>query len=244
MSMKLLTAVLATLLTYNLYATTYSLPFTTTNKGDVDKVDVTDPMYQIQSVTVEEVETPLVIRDLDDKKGSLDDIAMQLDKLIALGKKVWKIIEDNKPVVTVDFAPSISVIPSVQGEGDPMNTFTMMSGWKAPRAKTYKVTYKNTFGMEVITFEYTVMFQYGGQYEGVGKYLTGVSVFANNIHVMWGFNFNAKTSLVTITNMGLAKDPIAAATLKIDYKTESVVNYISASQIFYVTGAGDIQIVK
>jgi len=240
--MKLITILLTVCLSFSVMAqSSRHLPFTSILKIDADKTDIAidDPMYIITDIEVEEIETPYVYSALEDK-GVLDDITLKLDKLIAIGKKIWAIIEKNKPVVNTDFAKAISVIPEVQGGNDPSTTFSMMSGWKLPKAKSYRVSYKNGFGMKVITFDYTVTFQYGGKYDGVGNYLTGVNVFAGNISVSWGFTFNAKTSLVTITNNGTMQDPVAGATLQIDYKTESVIRSISSSQIFHVTGLGEI----
>lgn len=237
--MKLLTIVLTLFISLNLYAEKVRLPIVSTMNEGIEKVDAEDPMFKISSITVEEVETPYVYQALEDK-GTLSDVAMTLDKLIAIGKKIWKIIEDNKPVVNTDFAAAISVIPQIQGETDPVATFSMMSSWSIPKAKSFRVIYKNGFGMEVIKFDYTVMFQYNGKYEGKGNYLTGVTVFANNIEVSWGFHFDAKSSLVTVSNMGSKVDPVAAATIQIDYKSETVVRNVSSTQMFYVTGKGDI----
>ena len=238
--MKLLTIIAIICFSTNLLAqSTFQLPFTSTIKADADKVDLEDPMYTISSISVTEVETPYVYRGLEDK-ATLGEIAIAIDKLIAIGKKVWAIIEKNKPVVSTDFAQAISVIPQVDGQNDPMTTFTMMSNWSIPRAKTYRVVYKNGFGMNVIQFDYTVMFQYGGQFDGKGNYLTGVTVFAGNIAVSWGFSFSAKSSLVNISNRGSMIDPVAGATLKIDYKSDTVVRSISSSQRFHVTGLGEI----
>lgn len=241
--MKLLTIVFALFVSLNLYAEQIKLPVLSSLNSGVEKVDAEDPMYQISSITVEEIETPYIYPELEDK-GVIDDITLQVDKLIALGKKIWKIIEDNKPVVNTDFAAAISVIPQMKDPADPMATFSMMSNWSAPKAKSYRVVYKNGFGMSVITFDYTVVFQYNGKYQGKGNYLTGVNVFANNITVSWGFHFDAKSSLVTVSNMGSMVDPIAAATIKIDYKSETVVRNVSSSQMFYVTGTGDIVQIK
>jgi hypothetical protein len=71
--------------------------------------------------------------------------------------------------------------------------------------------------------------------------LTGVDVSASNISVSWGFNFNATSNLVSIANRGTEDDPIASATVKIQYEASSVLRNIQSAQSFHVTGAGDIE---
>ena len=67
------------------------LPFESIIKADADKTEISldDPMYVITDVIVTEIETPLVYSVLEDK-GTLADVSIELERLIALGKKVWK----------------------------------------------------------------------------------------------------------------------------------------------------------
>ena len=95
--------------------------------------------------------------------------------------------------------------------------------------------------MTVIGFTYTVYFQHSGSFQGAGAYLTGVDVEASDVEVMWGFEFNAASKLVTITNVGSIKDQVATATIKISYAAKSVLKEIRTSESFYVTGKGLIR---
>jgi hypothetical protein len=199
--------------------------------------------YIVSEVTVEEIATdPKIFKEMKeellnrDEKG-LGEIIMSIDKLLALGKKIWAIIEAGRPVYTNNYMNAISVLPKTD---DPDFTFSQMENWKAPKAKTYRVTYKNGFGMSVIKFDYTTMFQYAGTFEGKGAYLTGVTVKASNVSVSWGFKFDAKSKLVTIANRGSTTSPLAGATLQIDYTASSVMRTISTSEAFHVTGTGKV----
>ena len=199
--------------------------------------------YIISSVTVQEIKTDSkVFEEMQNDLIARNDknigaVIMTIDKLIALGKKIWAIIEAGRPVYTNDYMNAISVIPRTD---DPDFTFSQMTNWAAPNAKTYRVTYKNGFGMNVIQFDYTTMFQYAGKYQSKGAYLTGVSVKASNVSVAWGFNFDAKSKLVTIANRGSSNNPLAGATLQIDYTASSVLRTIATSEAFHVTGNGKV----
>jgi len=228
------------------FAATKQLKFTQVNKvfnagGSFEKQE--DPYFQISSVEV---------TDLDSLEGDLEGnykqdflagdkdlgtIIMSLDKLIAFGTKVWEIIKKGKPVVNVNLAKPVSVLP-LSEEG--RDTIFRMSEWSAPKARRYRIVYKNGFGMKVIAFDYTVHFQYNGQYEGAGKYITGLSISASNVSVSWGFEFDASSEMMTISNRGSMDNPKAAATMKINYGASSVFSSVSSTETFHVTGSGEI----
>ena len=196
-----------------------------------------DSYARIESVEVTEL-SDIEVPEKGDK--GLGQVILVVDKLIGLGKKIWPIIEAGKPVVNTTFTPAISVLP--KSEKVPHDVaFYNMANWQAPRQRSYKVDFKNGWGVNVISFTYNVSYQYGGSYEGAGRYLTGVDVSASNISVSWGFDFNATSSLISIANRGSQEDPIASATVKIQYEASSVLRNIQSAQSFHVTGAGDIE---
>lgn len=236
-----LISVLSILLSFNSFALS---PENATEEAFL-KLDNQERVQYLDIVSkeVEEVEPDydVVYENLLEQKSkaaSVGEIFMTVDKFIALGQKIWKIVEAGKPVSTSSFAKSVSIIPNLE---DPNATFSSMSNWKMPMAKSFKVTYKNGFGSEVISFIYTVVFQYGGKYEGKGSYLTGLLVTASNINVSWGFNFNASSEVVSIANQGSLEDPVASAMIKVNYKASSVLRSIDENDIFYINGEGMLQ---
>lgn len=197
-----------------------------------------DPYYEIAAVEVHEVQADLAKGFESTANKNLGGVIMQARGLIAFGKEIWKIIEAGRPVSNHTAMQTITVLPKDE-EGQPVDVMDM-ERWQLPSAKSYRVEYKNGFGMTVIGFTYTVVYQWGGSYEGKGKYLTGVNVMADDISVSWGFNFSADSQLLSITNTGTKANPVAAATLTIKYRAKSVVSDISSSETFYVTGSGKI----
>lgn len=200
------------------------------DKGDED-------YYTIESITVTRLEDQDLIVDNKFDPASLGQVIMSFERLIAFGKQVWEIVDAGRPVMNNDYMQPISVLPNNE---DGQATFYSISGWSVPRAQTYRVEYKNGLGMTVISFDYTVSFQYDGQFEGKGAYLTGVDVSASNVAVSWGFSFNANSQLVTISNRGTLEDPIAGATLQINFNSSSVLREINSSERFHVSGNGEL----
>lgn len=206
-----------------------------------------DPSLVISSVEVHEVETP------DDKAtvelpkvptNPIDEVAMYLDGLIAIGKKIWPIIEAGRPVITTNgLIPSLSVLPHIEGNAAKTELY-QMADWSAPKAVSYRVSYKNLYGSEVIGFTYTVFFQYNGSYKGNGKYITSLKVQASQVYAAWGFNFDATSELINVANVGSEENPVASAIIQISYKAKGLLNEMRNSESFYVDGAGTMQLLN
>jgi hypothetical protein len=197
----------------------------------------------IKSVSVEEVSTPsTVIMDevsSFDPVGSLNEISLILDGLLGIGKKIWPIIEGGKPVVTTNLAPAVSIIPNIDGKNVVLND---MANWSIPKVKSYRVAFQNYWGNDVVAFTYTVIFQHGGSYNSVGKYVTTLKVIPSDIYTSWGFNFNATSELVGISNVGSKTSPVASGVVQVSYKVTSVLNEVSRAQSFYIDGNGNINV--
>jgi hypothetical protein len=165
-----------------------------------------------------------------------------IDSLIAIGKKVYPIVEAGKPILSSEL-PVTHVLPKVNNRdvSDYDITLGMMENWKMPKSRSYRMIYKNLYGMEVISFTFTVHYQYGGSYNGSGKYLTGVFVSASNLYVSWGFEFSAKTKVIAITNHGTLDNPVAGLSLKLSWVAKSVITESQSSKVFHVTGNGLIK---
>lgn len=203
-----------------------------------------DESQVIASVDVSRVETNPSVELPAIPGNPLDEIAMYLDGLIAIGKKIWPIIDAGRPVInTTGLVPSITVIPKIEG-ADPKAAFYEMANWSAPKAESYRVSYKNKFGSEVIGFTYTVYFQFNGDYNGKGKYITNLKVQASEVYAAWGFNFNAVSELIGLANVGTKDEPVASAIIQISYTAKGLINEMRNSQSFYVNGQGVMSILK
>jgi hypothetical protein len=200
-----------------------------------------DQSHVITSVSVNRIEVEPLI-DLTIPTNPVDEVAMYVDGLIAIGKKIWTIVDAGRPIInTTGFSPSISVLPALEGT-DAKTPFYELANWSAPRAVSFRVSYKNGFDNEVVGFNYTVFFQYGGDYNGKGKYIANLKVQASQIYAAWGFNFDASSELTGLANVGSRENPIASAIIEVSYKVKGLVNEVRNWQTFYVTGDGEIKI--
>jgi hypothetical protein len=154
--------------------------------------------------------------------------------LVALGEDIYRLVSKGKPNVTTAYDP-ISVIPKVNGQPvDLLDTET----WSMPTKRTYSLILRNTYNIAVITFRYSVMYSYRGSYNGKGAYLTAAQIQPEYVNVLWGFDFSATMKLAGIQNQGSRDNPVAAATLLMQYTASNVLNSRTMVDTFFITGRG------
>lgn len=169
----------------------------------------------------------------------INEVAMYIDSIIAIGKKIWPIIEAGRPVInTSGVADSLSILPRIEGTRSELHN---MANWSAPKVISYRVSYKNYFGSEVIGFTYTLFFQHSGSLQGKGKYITSLKAQASHISASWGFDFDVTSELVSVANVGTDADPVASAILQVGYKARGLLNEEQTVRSFYVDGNGTLQ---
>lgn len=169
--------------------------------------------------------------------GALDSIIMVIDKLIAIGQKIIPTIKEGKAVVTNNPMVAVSVLPRIDAKDPVVHD---MGGWTIPVSKHYKISYTNGFGSEVVSFIYSITYQYNGSVNGKGKYLAGIRASARNITISWGFDLDASSQLLQISNVGTQQDVIAGASLEMTYTVKNWTRTITTSEQFFVSGDGKL----
>ena len=164
--------------------------------------------------------------------ASLGETAVIIDQIIQLGEKVWKIVEANKPVVSVTEAPRASALPKGA------DSWLQLAGWQNPKARVFRVSYKNLYGMNVVDFSFRVTYSSGGNVRGKGAYLANVSVLPANLQVAWGFTFNAGVEVANVLNAGSAQSPVAGMELLIRWQIDTVVKHERSTASYFVRGDG------
>lgn len=209
-----------------------------------------EKFYTIGSVTVSEISHDVILDQAVQKTVSeayMDSGSNKVNRietagriisvardLVALGEDIYRLVSKGKPNVSTSYDP-ISVIPKVDGKPvDLMDTET----WSMPQKRTYQLSLKNTYGIEVIKFRYSVMYSYNGSYDGKGRYLTAAQITPDYVNVLWGFDFSATMKLAGIQNQGTRQNPVAAATLRIEYTASNVMNSRTIGDTFFITGSG------
>lgn len=171
------------------------------------------------------------------QRVDIDGYLMMTRKLIALGKEIYNIVKAGKPVVTVNSEP-VQVLP-LNEEGEVLSSVSL-AGWKPPKVKKYKIAAKNYLGISPVSFEFMVIFSYGGSNNGAGAYLTGAEIKPLAVDVKWGYSFNADFKLQTIVNEGSLEDPIAGAVLMMDSKISTTLQESHLNKTFYINGLGTL----
>lgn len=164
-------------------------------------------------------------------------IIMLIDKLVAIGEKIIPTIKQGKAVVTNNPMASVSVLPRINAKDPVVHD---MGGWSVPYSKHYKVVYTNGLGMEVVSFVYSISYQFNGSWNGLGKYLTGIRASARKIEIVWGFDLNASSQLLQISNIGTAQNVIAGATVEMSYTVSNWLQTITTNKSFFIAGNGKL----
>ena len=169
--------------------------------------------------------------------GVVGGIIAILDQLIAIGAKIVPTIDKGRAVVSNNPMSAVSVLPRLDAKDPVVHD---MGNWSIPVNKHYRISYENGFGVEVISFVYSISFQHSGTYDNKGHYLAGIRMSARDISVTWGFDLDASSQLIQISNVGTADNVIAGATVEINYTVKNWTRTISAAKSFHVTGDGRI----
>lgn len=190
---------------------------------DVKTTDITELDTAVENAFKEE--------EFENFVDPLTEAEVILDRVIAIGDKIWKIIEKNQPVVNQTYQ-STSVVP--QGA----TRWEQLQGWQMPQTRVYKTQYTNGFGMNVVDFSYRIAFTHGGNVNGKGQYLARVEIEPAEVNVAWGYKFNASGEILNVTNAGTTRKPIAALELRVNWQVNTVMRHMQESDRFYIRGDG------
>ncbi len=166
--------------------------------------------------------------------NEMDTVSLVLDRVVNLGKKVWALIEEGKPVVNLKTDVATALPYGAKCWQD-------LQTWSAPIAKTYSVVFKNLYGMEVVKFSYRVIFVSGGSVNGKGAYIGYAAIEPADVYVAWGFNLKADSSTPTIYNMGSKEAPVAGMNLQVNYQINTILQSFKYSRSYFINGLGAFQ---
>ncbi len=159
-----------------------------------------------------------------------------IDKIVNLMEKIFGIIEKNQPVVNLNVNYANAV---------PYGTshWTQLQGWSRPATKRYAFSMKNGYGVDVVKVTYQVHYTHSGNFQGKGKFLTGVTVEPLNVETAWGYkvSLTAEVPDSTVANVGTHDDPIASMQVQLKWTVHTIVKDIQSKAIYYVQGDGLIQ---
>lgn len=227
--MKIQVGILASLLAF-------SAPIVASDDSQLYYTEAYHEIVSVETIDITELDraVDLAIKDNDPPNGPLEGLneaELILDRIIAIGDKIWKIIERNKPVVNLS-SQHVDLLP------DGARSWNQLQGWKTPQSRVYQTLYKNAYGMNVVEFNYRVIFTPGGNVNGKGQYLARVEIEPAVVNVAWGYKFSAQGEVFNPTNAGTRQSPIAAMELRLNWQVNTVLRHMQESTRFYVRGDG------
>ncbi len=171
-----------------------------------------------------------------DTINNVNAVLDTIDKIINMAQKVWEVIEKNQPVVNINVNYANAVPYGIQH-------WTQLQGWSRPQTKEYSFVAKNTYGMEVVKVRYQVQFRHSGNYQGKGKFLTGVTVEPISVETAWGYkvSLTAEVPDSTIANVGTGEDPIASMQVQLKWTIHTVIKDLQQKAVYYVQGDGKFE---
>ncbi len=163
--------------------------------------------------------------------SDLEIVDVVVDKVINIGKKIWEVVKAGKPVVS---AKEMRATALPQGAKD----WRQLQGWEAPRSRTYRIAYTNLYGMTVVDYSFRITYTYGGNVDGVGRYLTNVSVVPAKASVAWGYSFDSEASVPSVINLGSKTAPVAGMELQIKWTVKTALKHEQQQSAYFVDGKG------
>jgi len=155
--------------------------------------------------------------------------AADVDKIINIGERIWKFIENNKPGVNVS-----SLYANAVPEGT--KHWTELEGWSKPERTVYNFSAKNGNGKKVVDVSYIVLRTAGGKKAGKGKFLTGVTVIPLKIDVLWGYKFDMGVEVINVANVGTPEDPLAGMTINLNWTISNNFKVSRGAGVYYIQG--------
>lgn len=172
-----------------------------------------------------------------DPIGQLDRIVALGQGIVALGESVYKLVEKFRPVL--NYSP-ITVVPLDPRTQKPVSPYAL-AGFSDPTIRTFRTICYNSLKNQVLKFEYSVWYSYGGNLDGKGKYLSSIIVVPSYVQLSPGWTLNSTMKVGGVTNHGTKKDPIAGVTLLVNYALSSTLGVVDKTDIIHIKANGEIK---
>jgi len=198
-----------------------------------------DQQERVESIGADIIESSvgLKVNSLTDSIDPLTTVDIVVDKIINIGKKIWNVVLAGKPVVNLKTDVATALPMGV-------TNWTAMESWSAPRSKTVEVSYKNPYGMTVVSLRYQLIYLAGGSVNGKGKYIGYATIQPTHVSVLWGWTLNAQSSVPAVYNMGTADAPVAGMTLQLNWQVGTALNRRETAVNYAITGEGQLTQLK
>jgi len=167
----------------------------------------------------------------------MNPTGLTLDKIVNIGNVIWSIIEMGRPNVRVQSYRAHALPKGIA-------CWTDLENWQIPVSKVFSVEYKNKLGQVVAVYSYRISYVYGGNVDGVGKYIANLTVTPVDMRVSWGFNFSSQVQIPATFNVGSKNNPTAGMQVFVFWSIGNALKVEQRSSLFFVAGDGRIQLTE
>jgi hypothetical protein len=174
------------------------------------------------------VESWAVARALQPRDG-VTEADVDWASIVNLGKEIWAVVEANQPVVDISYDYATALPRGVTSAAD-------LEGFSDLTSQSWRVWGENLYGMTVYDVTYTLVHQYGGAYQGKGRYLATVAVLPSNVDVLWGYKVSLNVTNVGALNVGSAEAPVGSVNLEMAFKVSTVIKSHTSTTLFQFRG--------
>jgi len=188
------------------------------------------------TTTLETVETPeefkMQVQNIIDEvpgTGPLDEANVILDQILNMGKKIWAVIEANKPVANVRYDYATALPKGIDSAAD-------LEGFSPLQYRSYRLSAKNLYGMTVYDIVYTVVHRYGGNVNGKGNYLDAVTILPQRVDVLWGYNVDFAVKRVSVANVGSRVNPVGSLGMELSIVIKTTLQHHEQHLLYEVRG--------
>lgn len=166
--------------------------------------------------------------------GQVIDIA---DRIVALGERIYTLVQHGKPSNTTAYAP-VAIVPrnpTSREIVDPLD----LEECSFPTRKSFE-TVVSRGNREVVRFEYELVFSHSCSYEGKGKYIQVAMIKPTSVVTKYGWDLNATMRLSGMMNHGKKADPVVGAFLTMKLAMNNLGVAYEKEHGIHITGDGQI----
>jgi hypothetical protein len=190
------------------------------------------------STEIKEIPLSPEEHELLDQNVDPGEIIATAERIVALGESIYTLVQKGKPTSQTKYAP-ISVVPIDMATKEPVHPFDLEDGLD-PVRKKFVISKKNGFGNEVGRIDFLLHFTPGKSYGGKGQYITNASLIPLKANALYGWDISATMEVAGIDLKGKKDNPLATATLALNYKLNSVLTALNETVVIDIDGKGKV----
>jgi hypothetical protein len=160
-----------------------------------------------------------------------------LEKIVNIGNIIWSLIDMGRVHTRVQTYRAFALPKGI-------GCWTDLENWQIPISKVFSVEYKNLVGKVIAVYSYRISFVYGGNVDGVGKFIANLTVTPVDLRVSWGFNFSSEVHIPATFNIGTRQNPIAGMQVYVFWNIGNSLKAETKSALYFVAGDGRVQLTE